>query len=256
MTNKTALVTGASSGIGAIFAQELARDGYAVTCVARSKDKLQDLVAKLGKNHRILVADLSDSSQLQHVLDDLEKTRYSLLVNNAGYGIYGRFDEIPIDHQEHMMFVNMNALVRLSHAFLKNARPGDALINVSSVLSRIPYPGGAIYSGTKGFVTNFTESLWYEYKDQGVYVMALLPGLTKTNFYNVATGNRNKTGSSGAGYPPEVVVKDALNALKKRQEPVVITGPKYRFLTFLATKLTSRKKLITMIGKGSVGLKK
>jgi short-subunit dehydrogenase len=255
MTNKTALVTGASSGIGAVFARELAQDGYVVTCVARSRDKLQDLAKELGEGHRILLADLSDGSQLRRVVDDLENSRYSLLVNNAGYGIYGRFDEIPVDRQEHMMSVNMNALVRLSHAFLKNARTGDALINVSSVLSRLPYPGGAVYSGTKGFVTNFTESLWYEYKDRGVYVMALLPGVTETNFHTVAMGGRSKAKSSGPSYPPEVVVKDALAALKQRKAPSVISGPRYRLLTFLAARLTSRKMMITFMGKGSAGLR-
>jgi hypothetical protein len=255
MTKKIALVTGASSGIGAVFARELAGEGYSVTCVARSHDKLQDLVNELGEGHRILVADLSDNSQLQRVVDDLKTTGYSLLVNNAGYGIYGRFDALPVDQQEHMMFVNMNALVRLSHAFLKNAGAGDALINVSSVLSRFPYPGGAVYSGTKGFVTNFTESLWYEYKDRGVYVMALLPGVTETNFHAVATGNRIKAKSSGPSYPPEIVVKDALAALKERKAPSVISGPKYRLLTFLGTRLAGRKRMITSMGKGSPGLK-
>jgi hypothetical protein len=255
MTTKTALVTGASSGIGAVFARELARDGYTVTCVARSGDKLAELVKELGGGHRALVADLSDNGQLKRVADDLEGAGYSLLVNNAGYGIYGRFGELPIDRQEHMMFVNMNALVRLSHAFLKNARAGDALINVSSVLSRFPYPGGAVYSGTKGFVTNFTESLWYEYKDRGVYVMALLPGVTGTNFHAVATGGRIKAKPSGPSYPPEMVVHDALAALKARKAPSVISGPKYRLLTFLATKLLGRKMMITRMGKGSAGLK-
>ena len=254
MKNKTAMVTGASSGIGAVFARELAREGYAVTCVARSQDKLQDLVKELGEGHRVLVADLSDSSQLQRVADDVEKSRYSLLVNNAGYGMYGRFEELPVDKQEHMMFVNMNALVRLSHVFLKNARAGDALINVSSVLSRLPYPGGAVYGGTKGFVTNFSESLWYENKDRGVYVMALLPGVTETRFHAVATGSR-KPKPSGKSYPPEVVVKDALAALKARKAPSVISGPLYRILTFLATKLADRKRLINMMGKGSDGLR-
>src|SRR5512136_3413591 len=112
--NKTALVTGASSGIGAVFVHELARDGYAVTCVARSKDKLQGLVKELGSGHRILVADLADRDQLQRVAADVESTGYSLLVNNAGYGIYGRFEDIPLDRQEHLMTVNMSALVRLS----------------------------------------------------------------------------------------------------------------------------------------------
>jgi short-subunit dehydrogenase len=254
VTKKTAMVTGASSGIGTVFARELAREGYAVTCVARSGDKLQNLVKELGGDHRVLVADLSDGRQLQAVVDDLSNNRYSLLVNNAGYGLYGRFDEIPVEQHENVMTVNMNALVRLSHAFLKNVRAGDALINVSSVVSRLPYPGGAIYSGTKGFVSNFTESLWYEYKDRSVYVMALLPGVTDTNFHAVAT--RGRTLKSGRrSYPPEVVVKDALAALKARKAPVVISGPVYRLLTFITTKLFSRRRLINIMGKRSTALK-
>lgn len=255
MTDKRAMVTGASSGLGAVFARELAREGYAVTCVARSGDRLRTLVQELGQGHRALVADLGDNGQMERVADELENGRYSLLVNNAGYGIYGRFAELPVDGQEHMMSVNMNALVKLSHAFLKQARSGDALINVSSVLSLLPYPGGAVYSGTKGFVTNFTEALWYEHRDRGVYVMALLPGVTETNFHAVAAGGRITAPPSGPSYPPEVVVKDALAALKKRATPSVISGPLYRLLTFLVTRLAGRKMMIVSMGKGSAGLK-
>ena len=256
MKNKTALVTGASSGIGAVFARELARGGYAVTCVARSQDKLQGLVKELGSGHRMLVADLADHGQLQRVVADVESAGYSLLVNNAGYGIYGRFEEIPLDQQEHLMAVNMNALVRLSHAFLKKAASGDALINVSSALSLLSYPGGAVYAATKAFVTNFTESLWYENKERGVYVMALLPGLTDTNFNVVARAGSPATRQTMRSYPPEVVVKKALDALKARKSPSIISGPLYRFLTFLNTRLMSRKMMITIMGKGSSGLRK
>jgi short-subunit dehydrogenase len=255
MKNKTALVTGASSGIGAVFARELARDGYAVTCVARSKDKLQGLVKELGSGHRLLVADLADRDQLQRVEADVESTGYSLVVNNAGYGIYGRFTEIPLDQQEHLMTVNMNALVRLSHAFLKKAAAGDALINVSSALSLLSYPGGAVYAATKAFVTSFTESLWFENKDRGVFVMALLPGVTNTNFQAVATGGRPAPVQTMRSYPPEVVVRKALAALKARKAPSIISGPLYRFLTFLNTRLMSRKMMITIMGRGSTGLK-
>jgi len=256
MKNKTALITGASSGIGAVFARELARDGYAVTCVARSQDKLQGLLKELGSGSRILVADLADHDQLQAVVADVESTGYSLLVNNAGYGIYGRFEEIPLDRQEHLMTVNMNVLVSLSHTFLKKAAAGDALINVSSALSLLTYPGGAVYAATKAFVTNFTESLWYEYKDRDVYVMALLPGVTNTNFYTVATAARPDAVQTMKGYPPEVVVKRALAALKERKTPTVISGPLFSFLTFLNTRLMSRKTMITIMGKGSPVLRK
>lgn len=253
--SRTALVTGASSGIGRVFARELAREGYVVTCTARSRDRLETLARELGDGHRVLVADLSDSSQLQIVADDVERSGYSLVVNNAGYGLYGRFERLPVDQQEQMMLVNMNAVVRISHAFLRTARPGDALINVSSVLSRLPYPGGAVYSGTKAFVTNFTESLWYEYRDRGVFVMALLPGVTRTNFHAVAMQGRTGVEPTGPAYAPEVVVRDTLRALKKRSSPSIISGSLYRLLSFLGTRISSRKNIIKILGKGSPGLR-
>ncbi len=256
MKMRTALVTGASSGIGAVFARDLAKEGYTVTCVARSQNKLQDLVQELGSGHRLLAADLADRDQLQRVVDDIDKTGYSLVVNNAGYGMYGRFAELSLDRQEHLMYLNMNALVRLSHAFLKKAASGDALINVSSALSLLSYPGGAVYAATKAFVTNLTESLWYENKDRGVYVLALLPGLTDTNFQAVAAAGRPMPAQAMRSYPPEVVVKKAIAALKARSAPSVISGPLYRFLTFLNTRLMSRKMMITIMGKGSAGMRK
>lgn len=256
MKNRTALVTGASSGIGAVFVRELARKGHAVTCVARSQDRLRDLLKELGSGHRILAADLADRDQLRRVEADVESGGYSLLVNNAGYGIYSRFEEVPLDRLEHLMAVNMSALVRLSHAFLKKAGQGDALINVSSALSLLSYPGGAVYAATKAFVTNLTESLWYENRDRGVYVMALLPGITETNFHAVATAGKERSDQGMRRYPPEVVVRDALAALGARKAPSVISGPLYRFLTFLGARLMSRKRMITIMGRGSSGLRK
>jgi len=255
MNDKTALVTGASSGIGLVFAKRLAEEGYQVTCVARNESKLKELVTQLGDGHRYIVADLSNNEQLDLVTKDVAANQYSLLINNAGYGLYKRFTELPLEDQENMMTLNMNALVRLSYVYLKNAGKGDALMNVSSALSRLSYPGGAIYCGTKGFVTNFTESLWYEYKDKGIYVMALLPGLTFTNFHNVAMGGHKVDIPANMGYPPEVVVEEGLKALNARQTPSIVSGPKYRKLTNVATRLLTRKKMISMMGQRNPVLK-
>jgi len=255
MSSKNALVTGASSGIGYVFAKELAKEGYTVTCVARSEDKLKGLVKQLGNGHRYLTADLTDHKQLSEVCRDVEESNYSLLINNAGYGLYGRFENIPLDKHENLMFLNMNALTRLSYVYLKQGGTGDALINVSSALSLLSYPGGAVYSGSKAFVTNFTESLWYEYKDKGIYVMALLPGLTKTNFHNVALGGKQGEVPDRMSYPPEVVVSEALKALKARKKPLLVSGPRFRFLTGIANRLLSRKKMIAMMGKNNPTLK-
>ncbi|MCP5053643.1 MAG: SDR family NAD(P)-dependent oxidoreductase [bacterium] len=255
MSKKTALVTGASSGIGYVFAMRLAEEGYNVTCVARGEDKLKELVEKLGDGHRYLAADLTDPDQLNTISSDVKENNYSLLINNAGYGLYGLFTDLSLEDQRNMMFLNMDALVRLSYDYLGNAKGGDALMNVSSTLSRLPYPGGAIYSGTKGFVTNFTESLWYEYKDKGIYVMALLPGLTITNFHDRALGEKKKFLSTKMGYTPEVVVKEGLKVLKARKKPSLISGPRFRRLVFILTKLMGREKMLNIMGQRNVALK-
>jgi short-subunit dehydrogenase len=254
MQKHNALITGASSGIGLVFAKELAKEGYQITCVARSEEKLNALVNELGDEHRYIRADLTDQGDLSKVVQDIERTRYKLLINNAGYGIYEKFENIPIEKTNNLIQLNITTLVQLSHVFIKNASAGDALINVSSVLSLLPYPGGAVYSGTKAFVTNFTEALWYECKDKDVFVMALLPGVTDTNFHKVAIGDTQKSDPSGPSYPPEVVVKEAIASLKARSKPSVISGPRYRFLAAIATRLLSRKKMIETMGKDSPGM--
>lgn len=254
METKTALVTGASSGIGYVFAKELAKEGYTVTCVARDEERLKSLVEDLGGNHRYIAADLTDHDRLNDVSQDIVNTGYSLLVNNAGYGMYDRFENIPLEKYESMMVLNMNVVVRLSYVFLKNAKPGDALINVSTILSRLAFPGAAIYVASKTFVNSLTESLWYEFKDKGVYIMALQPGLTKTGFHGAALGDK-QAHLPKVKYTPESVVSTALNALRKRKAPSVICGRKYKVLAFLGGRILSRKKIITKMGKKSPGLR-
>lgn len=255
MNNKTALITGASSGIGRVFAEKLAQEGYNITGVARNEEKLKELVKQLGDGHDYITADLTDTADLDKLADTVSKRKYSLLINNAGYGLYGHFESIPLEKHQNLMFLNMDALVRLSYVYLQHASSGDALINVSSALSRLTYPGGAVYSGTKGFVTHFTESLWYEFKDRDIYVMALLPGITFTNFHNVAFGKDVKM-PKNIGYPPEVVVDEAINALKERQRPSLISGPKVRKMTNFATRFLTRKKMISIMGQRNPAIKK
>ena len=254
MQNSNALITGASSGIGLVFARELAKEGYTVTCVARNEEKLKELADELGDGHRFIKADLTGENDLAIVSKDIKKIKYSLLINNAGYGIYERFEKIPIEKILNLIKLNISALVQLSHVFLKTASGGDALINVSSVLSLLPYPGGAVYSGTKAFVTNFTEALWYECKDKDIYVMALLPGVTDTNFHQVALGDTKKGEPNGPSYPPEVVVKEAIDALKKRTKSTVISGPRYRFISAISTRLLSRAVMVNIMGRKSPGM--
>jgi len=249
MNSKKALVTGASSGIGELFARELAKEGYFITGVARREERLQQLVQELGDGHHYLVADLTDRAQLKIVEQELMQHKYQLLVNNAGYAIYNHFSAVSLERHENLMSLNMNALVRLTYVFLEHAAGGDALINVASALSRLTFPGGAIYAGTKAFVTVFTESLWYEYKDKGIYIMALLPGMTFTDFLEVSLDGQDTSWPEVLGHPPKVVVKEAIKALKRRKVPSLISGWKYRFLTNLANRLVGRRKMIEIMGK-------
>ncbi len=248
---KKALVTGASSGIGLAFTRALAGENYCVTGVARNEGKLTRLFEELGEEHRFIAADLTQPNQLAEIEKELGEIKYDLLINNAGYAVYDYFENIALPLHENVMSLNMNAMVRLSYAFLRTAEAGDALINVSSALSRLSYPGGAVYCGTKGFVTCFTESLWYEYKHKGVYVMALLPGVTRTDFHRVAFREDPGKLPSRMAYPPEVVVSEAMKVLKQRKHPSFLTGPRFRFLTTIVNRLLSRKKMIEIMGKSN-----
>ena len=256
MNKKKALVTGASDGIGKVFMLRLAEQGYVVTGVARSYDKLRALVQSLpGVGHRFIMADLTNEEQLNHVVLDLQKEGYNLLINNAGYGMYNRFHEMSLSGQLNMIDLNVGALVVLSHHFLNKAQADDALINISSGLSLVTYPGGAVYVATKAFVTNFTESLWYENKRRDIYVAAILPGATKTNFHNVAFDDPNKRPPESRYQNAEDVVEEALTVIAKRKRPSFITGAKNRFLINLASRFMSRSSMIKTMAGNNPALK-
>jgi short-subunit dehydrogenase len=184
-----ALVTGASSGIGVAFAERLAGDGYDVVLVARSVRRLEDLAARLheqtGVDARVLPADLGDVAQCRRVEEVVAaEDHVDLLVNNAGFGTYGRFAESRVDGEAQEIAVNVVALMRLTRAALPGmvARRRGAVINVSSMAAFQPQPFNATYGATKAFVNSFTESLHEELRGTGVRVQVLCPGFTRTEF--------------------------------------------------------------------------
>lgn len=227
--------------------RELASEGVQVTLVARNEERLKEIIASLpGESHRHLKADLSTQNDIDKLATHISGQNYDLLINNAGVGIYGRFEELPLEQQSKMLALNVHALMSLSYAFLKQARAGNALVNIASVLGFSSFPGGAAYAGTKGFVIRFSESLWYEFKDKGIHVMAFCPGVTATNFYKASGGSEEQ-------YPkiivqtPEQVAKAAVKALKKRKKPVTISGFMNRSMVMLQLFL-SRKQVVKMMG--------
>ena len=248
---KTALVTGASGGIGLEFAERLAKDGYQVTLVARNEAKLKEHVARLGVGHRALAADLSVTEDTQRVVAELKATKYDVLINNAGVGVYGNFAETALEPTLGMMRLNIDSLVVLSHAYLQGAKKGDALINVASTLGMLSLPGASVYCASKSFVTTFSEGLWFENKPRGVFVGALLPGVTKTNFHAAAGGAPGEAPPEAISQTSAQVVDAGMAQLRRRSNPNALTSFKMRAMVFFSTRIMPRKTMVTMMGGNS-----
>jgi short-subunit dehydrogenase len=188
---KRALVTGASAGIGEAIARELAARGVDLVLVARRAERLERLRTELtGVHVEVLPADLADLADLERVAQRCSSTTepVDLLVNNAGFGGYGKVWERPFEEARGQIDVNVTALVRLSHAAATAmvAAGRGGILNVSSVAGNQPGPGSAVYGATKSFVTSFSEALAVELRGTGVTVTASCPGLTHTEFHDVA----------------------------------------------------------------------
>ena len=251
--NRRALITGASSGIGRQFALALARQGYAVLAAARREDKLRELIAELpsvegGAAHAHLVADLASPQGIAAAADALNREHYDLLVNNAGLSFFESFYESDLARQREIMSVNCQAVMELAHAFLRQSRAGDALINVSSVVDYLPTPAQPMYSASKSFIASLSECLWDEHRARGVYVMGLCPGITATEFIAKASGGEADGSSLPAAMTQSAaeVVDEALAALKARKKAIVITGRGNRLMAQLP-RLLSRHRLIKIM---------
>jgi short-subunit dehydrogenase len=186
----TALVTGATAGIGASFSRLLAGRGHDLVLVARDASRLESKAQQLrsyGVQVEVLPADLADDAGCAQVEQRLAQG-VDVLVNNAGLGTKGDFHEVDLAHEEHMLRVNVRAVMRLTHAALPSmvARGRGAIVNVSSVAGFAPGARAATYSASKAYVTNFSQSLHLQYSRQGVRVLALCPGFTRTEFHSRA----------------------------------------------------------------------
>ncbi|MGW1775968.1 SDR family NAD(P)-dependent oxidoreductase [Streptomyces sp. NPDC002104] len=273
MTARTALVTGASSGIGRAFARELAAAGWTVTAVSRDEDRLGALVAELGgPGHRHLAADLSTPEGQELVAAELRRRPVDLLVNSAGTAHHGPFAGSDPRDAQAATRLGCEAVVTLAHAFLSGARHGDALVNVSSTLGSAPSPGLAVYSAGKAFVTAFSEALWHEQRPRGVHVMALCPGPTAaepgprpetepgpepgpTSPAPTAPAppappvRRHQDAPAALVQSPEAVVRAALRALDRRStRPTVVPG-RANSLFVLAARLLPRRALLAVLSR-------
>src|SRR5215471_17160608 len=202
----TALVTGASSGIGAVYADRLARRGYDLILVARNKQRLASLARRIahdtGRPVETVTADLTDAADLRRVEQILRtNSNISLLVNNAGVGAAAPLLASDVDKMEEMIGLNVTALTRLTYAAVPGfvARRNGTIINISSIVAIAPERLNGVYGGTKAFVLALTHSLVHELADKGVHVQAVLPGATATEFWDIS-------GKPLHELPPQIVM--------------------------------------------------
>ncbi|MEP9375607.1 SDR family oxidoreductase [Aquabacter sp. CN5-332] len=189
----TALITGASSGIGAIYADRLAKRGYDLVLVARSAEKLAAAATRLslatGRKVEAIPADLGKSADLARIEDRLRQdTSITVLVNNAGFGSAAPLLSADVDEMEAMIDLNVTALTRLAYAAAPGfaARGEGTIINISSIVAIYPEVLNGVYGASKAYVLALSHSLQHELGDKGVRVQAVLPGATETNFWAVA----------------------------------------------------------------------
>jgi short-subunit dehydrogenase len=237
MTNRIALITGASSGIGAAFAYELASRNHDVILGGRRADKLEAVAQACRDRYNVkaevVIAELTRHEEVAKLVRRIHNPGIDVLVNNAGFGLSNSFIKNPIDQQHAMVEVHVQALLTLTHAALPHMREqGKGLIiNVSSLAAFLPMKGSGLYCGTKAFINAFSESLHMEEKANGIRVLVVCPGFTHTDFHEKIgiPRERQKNGGVLRWMEADDVVKQAFRALD-RGVVVYVPGLWNRFI--------------------------
>jgi hypothetical protein len=242
----TAVVTGASSGIGREFALALGPSARKLLLVARREDRLRELAAQLTEQHRVPVdiipADLSTADGLAAVMHRVGAEEVDVLINNAGFATHGRFtDEDPARIGDEVA-LNVTAVVGLTRAVLPGmvGRGTGTVVNVASTAAFQPIPFMAVYGATKAFVLSFSEALWGELVGSGVTVLALAPGATSTGFFD-HTGD---AASVGRRETPQQVVATALRALRRSSPPPSVVSGRGNALSSRLPRLLPRRSVV------------
>lgn len=250
---KTALVTGASSGIGYELAKLFARDRYNLVLVARSEQKLIQLADEFKENFgiavKIIAKDLSKPEAPEEIFAELqqEATKVDILVNNAGFATFGFFGETALSTELQMMQLNMVALTHLTKLFLKDmlAQKQGKILNVASTAAFQPGPLMAVYYASKAYVLSFSEALANELKDSGITVTALCPGATASGFQERANMEQSMLFSQPGVMDAPTVARIGYRGLMKNQT-VVIPGLKNKVLA-LSVRFTPRNVVTEVV---------
>ncbi len=251
---ETALITGASGGLGKDFAQIFAEKGYNLILIARSEEKLNNIAKELEEKYKIkatvLVQDLSEANSASKIYSEVKNKAINVdvLVNNAGFGKIGAFiDEKPSTFTE-MLNLNVTALTELTALFLPAMieRNKGKILNIASTAAFQSLPNFGVYAASKAYVLNFTEALHYELKDTNIAVTALCPGPTVTGFAKRA--NAETSGLFKNAMDSQTVAKIGYQGLMKNKMSVIV-GFKNKLLAYSARLIPSRRLLVNMVGK-------
>ena len=227
MGKGTALITGASSGIGAELAKLCAADGYDVVLVARQRAALEDLAFSLSQAHgiaaRAVIADLADPAAVRAVFDSAGAV--DILVNNAGFGLRGAYSETNWEAEARMIQVNVTALAHLTKLYLPGmiARRSGRILNVASTAAFVPGPFMAMYYATKAFVFSFSLAIANELQGTGVTLTVLCPGPTRTNFFETA-GTANTNVIKGPSMSAVSVAREGYEAMMAGKAEIIAGG--------------------------------
>ena len=249
---KTAVITGASSGIGLAYAKEFARRGANLVLVARSETVLNKIAAEISASTNVKVnvvaLDLSTLDSGQKLLAELSKKKLvtDVLVNNAGFGTNNRVAKENRLRIQQEIVLNVATLVDLTAAVLPGMLNRDygVIVNIASTASFQPVPGMAVYGATKAFVRSFTEALWGETNGRNVRVLAVSPGATETEFFKVAEAN-----PAGALAPVSDVIYATFKTLdRKKSGPSIVVGAQNRLMARIS-RMLPQKAVIKVAGK-------
>jgi short-subunit dehydrogenase len=249
VTRTVTLITGASAGLGAEFARQCAARGEALALVARRRDRMEALKAELGGDVHIFAADLAVAGAAESLIAALaaEGLDVGTLINNAGFGLAGKFADLPLTRQREMIDLNCRTLVELCHLVLPamRERGAGAILNVASTAAFQPGPNMAIYYASKAFVLSFSEALHHELMGSGIAVTCLCPGPTESEFSDVS-GSRSPT-LERMKVPAAPVVRAGLDGLA-RNKAVVIPGLPNK-LTAQASRFLTRAAMRRIVGR-------
>jgi len=237
-TNETALITGATSGIGLELARRFAKDGYNIILVSRTQDDLEmvaeELTVAYGVKAYGIACDLMVPGNAEKLYRDIQDDgiQVDVLVNDAGQGVWGKFVETDLQKELDIIQLNINATVILTKLFLRDmvARNSGKILQLASTSSKAPTPLLSVYAGTKAFIYNFTQGLINELKDTNVTMTALLPGPTETDFFNKAGAENTVVYQEMSLADPADVAKDGYEALQKGESKIV-SGMKNKIQT-------------------------